>query len=525
MARSLARPELLALIVIAVGLAAFSARARPASADIELTAGGGSLSLSNSREGSAIVSLAPMRPGDAVTGTVTIGNTGTMPGDLALSTSNLVNVPGPGGGALSATLDLLIEDVTNPGSPVTVYSGTIPAMAPVSLGSLAAGASRDYSFRILFPNIGVGDNAYQGSSTSVQFDWTATNPGDDTDPPETTITGAPGALSASRDASFSFTADESGSTFECSLDGGAFTPCSSPASYTGLVDGAHVFSIQATDGSANTDPTPAGHPWTIDATLPDAALTIPATTLHGSVSLSATATDAGSGVETVTFQYSATDANWTTIATDSAAPYAVTWATSAVPDGLYDLRVVATDKALNSRASATVADREVDNDAPADSTGSGDGDSDDDDGGGGRGGGSGAGGGGSSGSGAGGGGSSGGGGGGGGGGSVVPNTGFSPPTDNGGAATPEAEATGDGTVSPGSLDIAPLADQTEDGSNGRNVFGLGLLATAFALAGLAVWRRRFLVRAHAETFGDLVFWDQKLAHLATTGLRRLTGRS
>lgn len=513
-ARLVARPELLALIVIAVALAAFSARARPASADIELTSSHGSLSLSNTREGSAILSLSPMRPGDSVTGIVTLGNTGTVAGDLTLSASNLVDVSGGAGGALSATLDLLIQDVTVPASPATVYSGTIPALGTVALGSLAAGASRNYEFRVLFPDTGAGDNVYQGSSASVQFDWTATNPGSDTDPPETTITGAPGALSASRDASFSFTADESGSTFECSLDGGAFAPCSSPASYTGLVDGMHVFSVQATDGSANTDPTPAGHSWTVDATLPVATLTIPETTLRGSVSLSATATDAGSGVETVTFQYSATAADWTTIAADSAAPYTVTWTTSAVPDGLYDLRVVATDKALNSQASAAVADRVVANVVATDSSGSEDGGS----GGGGSGGGSGASGGGSSGSGASGDGTGGGGG-------FVPNTGSSPPAaDTGGAATPEAEATEDGTVSPGSFDVAPLADPTEDASNLRNVFGLGLLVTAFALAALAAWRRRLLARAPAEAFGDLVFWDQRLTRLATTAIRRLTGR-
>ena len=254
--------------MIAVALAAFSARARPATADIELLAGGGSLSLSNSREGSAILSLAPMRPGDSVTGTVTIGNTGTLPGDLTLSTSNLVNVPGPGAGALSATLDLLVQDVTNPGSPVSVYSGTIPAMAPVSLGSLAAGASRDYSFRVVFPDTGAGDNAYQGSSMSVQFDWTATNPGDDTVPPETTLENGHATLSPSREARFSFTADEPGSTFECSLDGAAFASCSSPAIYGGLADGGHVFSVRGTDPSGNTDTTPASQSWTIDATAP-----------------------------------------------------------------------------------------------------------------------------------------------------------------------------------------------------------------------------------------------------------------
>jgi hypothetical protein len=295
-ARALARPELVALVVIAVALAAFSARAQPATADIELLAGGGSLSLSNSREGSAILSLAPMRPGDSVTGTVTIGNTGTLPGDLTLSASNLVDVPGPGAGALSATLDLLVEDVTNPGSPVAVYNGTIPAMAPVSLGSLAAGASRDYSFRVLFPETGAGDNVYQGSTLSVQFDWTATNPGDDTEPPETTIVTGPTSLSASREARFSFTADEPGSTLACSLDGAAFSSCSSPATFSGLADGGHTFSVRGTDASGNTDPSPAIHSWTVDATAPSAPGSFRGARTNGRLVLSWSAATDSSGI-------------------------------------------------------------------------------------------------------------------------------------------------------------------------------------------------------------------------------------
>jgi hypothetical protein len=268
--RVLLRPELLALAAIAIGLAVVSARGAPPTAQLELLSSHGSLSLSNSREGSAILSLAPMRPGDTVSGTVTIGNTGTVAGDLVLSSSNLVDVPGANGGALSARLDLLVRDVTDPLNPATVYSGPIPGLSPMSLGSLAPAATRDYEFRIDFPS-GAGDNAYQGSSLSVQFDWTATAPdGGDTDPPETAITAAPNTRSATPGATFSFVADEAGSTFECSLDGGAFAPCSSPAAYEGLADGAHSFSVRARDAAGNVDATPAARSWTVDTTAPAA---------------------------------------------------------------------------------------------------------------------------------------------------------------------------------------------------------------------------------------------------------------
>ena len=358
-ARGLVQPELLAVIVIAIVVAALSASSRLSAADVELTAGaGGSLTLSNSKEGSAILALGGMRPGDSVDGTLTIGNTGTVPGDLSLSTSNLVDSPGAGGGALSGELDLVVNDVTNPASPLTVYTGKIAALTPAALGTVAPGTSRDYEFRVSFPDAGPGaENAYQGSSMSVQFDWTATNNDPDTVPPETTITSAPGTPVASGEASFSFAADEPGSTFECSLDGAPFGPCTSPATYSGLADGGHSFEVRATDTAANVDPSPAQQAWTVDTTPPSATLNDPGAYLRGTVTLTSTTSDAGSGIAAVTYQRSpAGTGSWVAIG--------ASWNTTSVTDGLYDLRVVATDAAGNSASSSPVTGRRVDNTKP-----------------------------------------------------------------------------------------------------------------------------------------------------------------
>jgi hypothetical protein len=354
------RLEVLALVVVAICLAVLSSSSQPSRAELQLTSGpGDSLTLSNGKEGAAVLNLGGMRPGDSVTDTVTLGNTGTVPGDLSLSTSNLLDTPGAGGGALSGELDLVIRDITNPGSPVTVYSGKIDDLTPVGLGTLAASASRVYEFRVSFPDAGTGaENAYQGSGISVEFDWTAVNNDDDTDPPETTITSGPASLSASPDATFAFASDESGSTFECSLDGSTFAACSSPAAYTGLGDGAHTFDVQATDSSANTETTPDGASWTIDATAPNVSLADPGSPLRGTVSLSRFADDgAGSGVATLIVQGSPAGAGtWTTIGTS--------WNTASVADGSYDLRARATDNAGNP-GNSTLRTVIVDNTAPA----------------------------------------------------------------------------------------------------------------------------------------------------------------
>jgi hypothetical protein len=73
-------------------------------------------------------------------------------------------------------------------------------------------------------------------------------------------------MTGSTSATLFFAATEEGSSFECSLDDGAWATCTSPKSYLGLALDTHEFSVRATDAAGNVDPTPARREWTIEDT-------------------------------------------------------------------------------------------------------------------------------------------------------------------------------------------------------------------------------------------------------------------
>jgi hypothetical protein len=85
----------------------------------------------------------------------------------------------------------------------------------------------------------------------------------DTTAPDTTITTGTSGATTSTSAAFSFTASEPGATYQCRIDGGSYSTCTSPKSYSGLATGAHTFDVRATDPASNTDATPASASWTI----------------------------------------------------------------------------------------------------------------------------------------------------------------------------------------------------------------------------------------------------------------------
>jgi len=102
-----------------------------------------------------------------------------------------------------------------------------------------------------------------------------------------TIASHPDALTSSTSAGFGFS-ESPYSHFECKLDGDAFAACDTgTASYSGLGDGSHTFTVHAVDsiGGTTADQT---FTWTVDTTPPAVTLT----DVNGS---------------TVTFPFSTTD--------------------------------------------------------------------------------------------------------------------------------------------------------------------------------------------------------------------------
>jgi hypothetical protein len=102
------------------------------------------------------------------------------------------------------------------------------------------------------------------ASAAASSQWTI----DTIAPPSPLITEEPQSPSGSSSASFSFTDADPTVTFQCQLDGGGFSDCSSgSANYSDLLDGPHTFGVKAVD--------PIGHEsalttysWAIDTLHP-----------------------------------------------------------------------------------------------------------------------------------------------------------------------------------------------------------------------------------------------------------------
>ena len=168
------------LLLLAVGVAVGSSAVfTSSSVNPDNTFTSGTLSQSNSKEGAAILTASGMVPGQSTDGTVTIENTGDVSGSFTLSASGLTDNPGPNGGKLSDVLELRIVETGVGGQ--TIYDGPFASMPKQSLGSWSAGEEHTYRFTVTFPNGGkppsetTGDNAYQGSSTSITYTWDATS--------------------------------------------------------------------------------------------------------------------------------------------------------------------------------------------------------------------------------------------------------------------------------------------------------------------------------------------------------------
>jgi hypothetical protein len=125
----------------------------------------------NSRANSAVLDATNLAPGDSRSSTVTITNRNGEPAAFSLAKYGLKQQPGRGGGMLSERLELRVEDVTDQGTPTSVYSGALASMPRQALGTYKPDESRTYRFTVRFVERRT-DNAYMGGSLSVGFRWT-----------------------------------------------------------------------------------------------------------------------------------------------------------------------------------------------------------------------------------------------------------------------------------------------------------------------------------------------------------------
>lgn len=88
--------------------------------------------------------------------------------------------------------------------------------------------------------------------------------------PETTIVSGPPATTSSPTANFDFSSSDPSATFECSLDGAGFQPCSDPHTFNNVGQGMHTLEVRARDAAGNVDASPATHAWTVGPTVVDA---------------------------------------------------------------------------------------------------------------------------------------------------------------------------------------------------------------------------------------------------------------
>ncbi len=112
------------------------------------------------------------------------------------------------------------------------------------------------------------DAAGNVDQTPASYSWTVA-----ATPPDTIKVVGPPSRTADNTPDFTFSTPTAGATFECSLDGAAFAPCTTPMTLGPLADGPHTVSVRAVSAQGLTDPTPASWQFTVDTTPPDTMIT------------------------------------------------------------------------------------------------------------------------------------------------------------------------------------------------------------------------------------------------------------
>ncbi|HEY5941589.1 MAG TPA: hypothetical protein VIT89_01850 [Solirubrobacterales bacterium] len=173
----------------------------------------------------------------------------------------------------------------------------------------------------------------------------------------TRILSGPSGTIATDSATFAFVSPEDGG-FECRLDEGAWSGCSSPATYSPLAEGPHSFEVRALNRPGHADPTPtvATFHFKKDSEPPETTIVAGPS---GTIATDSAIFGFESSESDSTFQCrldSAEESVW--------APCASPQLYSGLTDGSHSFEVRATDKVGNTDATPATATFATDTTAP-----------------------------------------------------------------------------------------------------------------------------------------------------------------
>lgn len=247
---------------------------------------------------------------------------------------------------------------TDPGhpSPVLTYScvfdGTPgPCSSPFSHSALIEGSSHTFSV--------TATDVASNTSAPTPVTWVV-----DATPPTVSIGSGPPAFTKATSAVLGFSGSDLNRTstptltFQCRLDAGSFSACTSPKTYSALLNGVHSFQVIATDEALNVSTTTTSNSWRVDTIVPRVTPNaLPAFTIASTVGLRWAGADNESGVANYDLRYRRAPFN----GTFGALTYPATWhattatvkTTAAAKGYTYCFSVRVWDKAGNNSAWST----------------------------------------------------------------------------------------------------------------------------------------------------------------------------
>ena len=144
--------------------------------NVAIASEGGSVAITSSKGGSAILVADGMVPGETRGDTVKIENTGTLPVTLSMAASGITGTPA----AASSIFHTKLFETGNESAPF--YSGTVKDFSSSKVGDISPGESRSYTLQAILP--ADAGNEAENIKTTFNVDWTAVEKTSGPPPPE-----------------------------------------------------------------------------------------------------------------------------------------------------------------------------------------------------------------------------------------------------------------------------------------------------------------------------------------------------